>query len=88
MLVENIDYIRATLPNVGGITEMMVGRVMRNALESCPILLADFDRCAGGVPPRSPVPDHGALWRPVDSLFAECLDFKAGKQQTTGPAWV
>lgn len=85
-LVENhdIDYIRATLPNVGGITEMMkiaalcethaVGIIPHF---TGPISTAALVNCLGTF--SGPViMEYNYGGRPIDYL-PECLDFKNGK---------
>ena len=83
-LVENhdIDYIRATLPNVGGITEMMkVAAICEtHSVGIVPHFTGpDFDRGAGGLPfdvLRSR--DHGVQFRRTDdSLPARMPGFQS-----------
>ena len=85
-LVENhdIDYIRATLPNVGGITEMMkiaalcethaVGIVPHF---TGPISTAALVNCLGTFP-GPVIMEYNYGGRPIAHL-PECLDFKNGK---------
>jgi L-alanine-DL-glutamate epimerase-like enolase superfamily enzyme len=88
-LVENhdIDYVRATLPNVGGITEMMkvaalcethaVGIVPHF---TGPVATAALVNCLSTFP--GPVMmEYNYGGRPIDYL-PECLDFKDGKAYT------
>ena len=88
-LVEHhdIDYIRATLPNVGGITEMMkiaalcethaVGIVPHF---TGPVATAALVNCLSTFP--GPVMfEYNYGERPIDYL-PECLDFKQGKLYT------
>jgi L-alanine-DL-glutamate epimerase-like enolase superfamily enzyme len=88
-LVENhdLDYIRATLPNVGGITEMMkiaalcethaVGIVPHF---TGPVSTAALANCLATYP--GPVLfEYNYGERPIDYL-PECLDFKQGKLYT------
>jgi galactonate dehydratase len=88
-LVENhdIDYVRATLPNVGGITEMMkilalcethaVGIVPHF---TGPVSTAALANCLAPYP--GPVLfEYNYGERPIDYL-PECLDFKQGKLYT------
>ena len=88
-LVENhdIDYIRATLPNVGGITEMMkVAAVCETHAVGIvphftgPIATAALANCLAPYP--GPVLfEYNYGERPIDYL-PECLDFKQGKLYT------
>lgn len=85
-LVENhdIDYIRATLPNVGGITEMMkiaalcethaVGIVPHF---TGPVATAALVNCLGTFP-GPVIMEYNYGGRPIEHL-PECLDFKNGK---------
>jgi galactonate dehydratase len=88
-LVENhdLDYVRATLPNVGGITEMLkieaicethaVGIVPHF---TGPIATAALANCLAPYP--APVLfEYNYGERPIDYL-PECLDFKKGKLYT------
>ncbi|HUQ90681.1 MAG TPA: mandelate racemase/muconate lactonizing enzyme family protein [Bryobacteraceae bacterium] len=85
-LVENhdIDYIRATLPNVGGITEMMkIAAICETHAVGIvphftgPIATAALVNCLSTFP--GPVlMEYNYGGRPIDYL-PECLDFKAGK---------
>jgi L-alanine-DL-glutamate epimerase-like enolase superfamily enzyme len=88
-LVENheIDYIRATLPNVGGITEMMkiaalcethaIGIVPHF---TGPVSTAALANCLATYP--GPVLfEYNYGERPIDYL-PQCLDFKQGKLYT------
>jgi len=88
-LVENhdIDYIRATMPNIGGITEMMkieaicethaVGIVPHF---TGPVSTAALANCLAPFP--GPVLfEYNYGDRPIDYL-PECLDFKQGKLYT------
>ena len=88
-LVENhdVDYIRSTLPNVGGITEMMkVAALLRNprgrhrAALHGPIATAALVNCLSTF--SGPVlMEYNYGGRPIDYL-PECLDFKNGKAFT------
>jgi L-alanine-DL-glutamate epimerase-like enolase superfamily enzyme len=88
-LVENhdIDYIRATLPNVGGITEMMkVAAICETHAVGIvphftgPIATAALANCLAPYP--GPVLfEYNYGERPIDYL-PECLDFKQGKLYT------
>jgi L-alanine-DL-glutamate epimerase-like enolase superfamily enzyme len=88
-LVENhdIDYIRATIPNVGGITEMMKIAAMceTHAVGICPhftgpISTAALVNCLSTF--SGPVMmEYNYGGRPIDYL-PECLDFKNGKALT------
>jgi L-alanine-DL-glutamate epimerase-like enolase superfamily enzyme len=85
-LVENhdIDYIRATLPNVGGITEMMkiaalcethaVGIVPHF---TGPVATAALVNCLSTFP-GPVIMEYNYGGRPIEHL-PECLDFKDGK---------
>jgi L-alanine-DL-glutamate epimerase-like enolase superfamily enzyme len=85
-LVENhdVDYIRATLPNVGGITEMMkiaalcethaVGIIPHF---TGPIATAALVGCLGTFP-GPVIMEYNYGGRPISHL-PECLDFKDGK---------
>ncbi len=85
-LVENhdIDYIRATLPNVGGLTEMMkiaalcethaVGIIPHF---TGPVATAALVNCLGTFP-GPVIMEYNYGGRPIDHL-PECLDFKQGK---------
>ena len=85
-LVENhdIDYIRATLPNVGGITEMMkIAAICETHAVGIvphftgPIATAALVNCLGTFP--GPVlMEYNYGGRPL-SYLPECLDFKNGK---------
>jgi L-alanine-DL-glutamate epimerase-like enolase superfamily enzyme len=85
-LVENhdIDYIRATLPNVGGITEMMkiAGMCETHAVGiiphfTGPISTAALVNCLGTFP-GPVIMEYNYAGRPIEHL-PECLDFKSGK---------
>ena len=85
-LVENhdIDYIRATLPNVGGITEMMkiAGMCETHAVGiiphfTGPISTAALVNCLGTFP-GPVIMEYNYAGRPIEHL-PECLDFKNGK---------
>jgi galactonate dehydratase len=89
-LVENhdVDYIRATLPNVGGITEMMKVAAMCETHAvgivphfTGPVATAALVNCLSTFP--GPVMmEYNYGGRPIDYL-PECLEFKAGKAYTT-----
>jgi len=88
-LIENhdIDYIRATLPNVGGITEMMkiaalcethaVGIIPHF---TGPVATAALVNCLSTFP-GPVIMEYNYGGRPINYL-PECLDFKAGKALT------
>jgi galactonate dehydratase len=88
-LVENhdIDYLRATLPNVGGLTEMMkvaalcethaVGIVPHF---TGPVATAALVNCLATFP-GAVLMEYNYGGRPIDYL-PECLDFKNGKAYT------
>jgi L-alanine-DL-glutamate epimerase-like enolase superfamily enzyme len=85
-LVENhdIDYIRATLPNVGGITEMMKIAAMCETHAvgiiphfTGPISTAALVNCLGTFP-GPVIMEYNYGGRPIAHL-PECLDFKNGK---------
>src|ERR1700733_14277 len=88
-LVENhdIDYVRATLPNVGGITEMMKIAAMCETHFigivphfTGPIATAALVNCLSPFP--GPVLfEYNYGERPIDYL-PECLDFKQGRLYT------
>jgi L-alanine-DL-glutamate epimerase-like enolase superfamily enzyme len=88
-LVENhdIDYIRATLPNVGGVTEMMKVAAMCETHSvgivphfTGPISTAALVGCLSTF--SGPViMEYNFGGRPIPYL-PECLDFKAGKAYT------
>jgi len=88
-LVENhdIDYIRATLPNVGGITEMMkIAAICETHAVGIiphftgPVATAALVNCLSTFP--GPVlMEYNYGGRPIDYL-PECLDFKNGKAYT------
>jgi galactonate dehydratase len=88
-LVENhdLDYIRATLPNVGGITEMqkILALCETHAIGIVPHFTGPISTAALAnilAPFPGPVMfefNYGE--RPIDYL-PECLDFKAGKLYT------
>ena len=88
-LVENhdIDYIRATLPNVGGITEMMKIAAMCETHAvgiiphfTGPVATAALVNCLSTFP--GPVMmEYNYGGRPIAHL-PECLDFKNGKAYT------
>ena len=88
-LVENhdVDYIRSTLPNIGGITEMMKAAAICETHAvgiiphfTGPIATAGLVNClstfAGPV-----LMEYNYGGRPIDYL-PECLDFKNGKAYT------
>lgn len=85
-LVENhdIDYIRATLPNVGGITEMMkIAAICETHAVGIiphftgPIATAALVNCLATFP-GPVIMEYNYGGRPISHL-PECLDFKAGK---------
>jgi galactonate dehydratase len=85
-LVENhdIDYIRATLPNVGGITEMMkiAGMCETHAVGiiphfTGPIATAALVNCLSTFP-GPVIMEYNYGGRPINYL-PQCLDFKDGK---------
>lgn len=85
-LVENhdIDYIRATLPNVGGITEMMkIAAICETHAVGIvphftgPIATAALVNCLSTFP-GPVIMEYNYGGRPIDYL-PECLDFKDGK---------
>jgi galactonate dehydratase len=85
-LVENhdIDYIRATLPNVGGITEMMKVAALCETHAvgiiphfTGPVSTAALVNCLGTFP-GPVIMEYNYGGRPIDYL-PECLDFKNGK---------
>ena len=85
-LVENhdIDYIRATLPNVGGITEMMkIAAICETHAVGIiphftgPISTAALVNCLSTFP-GPVIMEYNYGGRPIDYL-PECLDFKNGK---------
>ncbi len=88
-LVENhdIDYIRATIPNVGGLTEMMkVAAICETHSVGIvphftgPVATAALVNCLSTFP--GPVlMEYNYGGRPIDYL-PECLDFKDGKAYT------
>jgi len=85
-LVENhdVDYIRATLPNVGGITEMMKIAAMceTHAVGICPHFTGPIATAALvnslSTFPGPVMMEYNFGGRPIDYL-PECLDFKDGK---------
>ena len=88
-LVENhdIDYIRATLPNVGGITEMMkiAGMCETHAVGiiphfTGPISTAALVNCLSTFP-GPVIMEYNYGGRPIPHL-PECLDFAKGKALT------
>src|SRR4029079_4786553 len=88
-LVENhdIDYIRATLPNVGGITEMMkiAGICETNAVGIIPhfpgpIATAALVNCLSTFP-GPVIMEYNYGGRPIAHL-PECLDWRLGKAYT------
>jgi galactonate dehydratase len=89
VLVENhdIDYIRATLPNVGGITEMMKisGMCETHAVGIVPHFTGPVSTAAlVGCLSTFPGPlmmEYNFGGRPIDYL-PECLDWKDGKAYT------
>ena len=85
-LVENhdIDYIRATLPNVGGITEMMkIAAICETHAVGIiphftgPIATAALVNCLSAFP-GPVIMEYNYGGRPIAHL-PECLDFKNGK---------
>ena len=85
-LVENhdIDYIRATLPNVGGITEMMkIAAICETHAVGIiphftgPISTAALVNCLSTFP-GPVIMEYNYGGRPISHL-PECLDFKGGK---------
>jgi len=85
-LVENhdIDYIRATLPNVGGITEMMKIAAMCETHAvgivphfTGPVATAALVNCLSTFP-GPVIMEYNYGGRPIDYL-PECLDFNNGK---------
>ncbi len=85
-LVENhdIDYIRATLPNVGGITEMMkIAAICETHAVGIiphftgPIATAALVNCLSTFP-GPVIMEYNYGGRPIDYL-PQCLDFKDGK---------
>ena len=88
-LIENhdIDYIRATLPNVGGITEMLKIQALCETHSvgivphfTGPVSTAALANCLAPFP--GPVLfEYNYGERPIDYL-PECLDFKQGKLYT------
>lgn len=85
-LVENhdVDYIRATLPNVGGITEMMkIAAICETHAVGIiphftgPIATAALVNCLSTFP-GPVIMEYNYGGRPIDYL-PECLDFKQGK---------
>jgi galactonate dehydratase len=88
-LVENhdIDYIRATLPNVGGITEMMKIAAMCETHAvgiiphfTGPVATAALINCLSTFPGPLML-EYNFGGRPIDYL-PECLDWKDGKAFT------
>ena len=92
LLVEShdIDFIRATLPNVGGITEMMKIAAMCETHAvgivphfTGPVATAALVNCLSTFP--GPVMmEYNYGGRPIDYL-PECLDFKNGKALMNDP---
>jgi galactonate dehydratase len=88
-LVENhdVDFIRSTLPNIGGITEMMKAAAICETHAvgiiphfTGPIATAALVNCLSTFP--GPVlMEYNYGGRPIDYL-PECLDFKNGKAYT------
>lgn len=85
-LVENhdIDYIRATLPNVGGITEMMkIAAICETHAVGIiphftgPVATAALVNCLSTFP-GPVIMEYNYGGRPI-SYLPECLDFKNGK---------
>jgi L-alanine-DL-glutamate epimerase-like enolase superfamily enzyme len=85
-LVENhdIDYIRATLPNVGGITEMMKIAAMCETHAvgivphfTGPVATAALVNCLSTFP-GPVIMEYNYGGRPIEHL-PQCLDFKEGK---------
>ncbi|MFN7925492.1 MAG: mandelate racemase/muconate lactonizing enzyme family protein [Bryobacteraceae bacterium] len=85
-LVENhdIDYIRATLPNVGGITEMMkIAAICETHAVGIiphftgPVATAALVNCLSTYP-GPVIMEYNYGGRPIEHL-PECLDFKNGK---------
>jgi galactonate dehydratase len=88
-LVENhdIDYIRATIPNVGGLTEMMKIAALCETHSvgiiphfTGPISTAALVNCLSTYA-RPVIMEYNYGGRPIDYL-PECLDFKNGKAYT------
>jgi galactonate dehydratase len=88
-LVEHhdIDYIRATLPNVGGITEMMKIAAICETHDvgivphfTGPIATAALVNCLSTFPGQV-LMEYNYGGRPIDYL-PECLDFRNGKAYT------
>jgi len=88
-LVENhdIDYIRATLPNVGGITEMMkIAAICETHAVGIiphftgPIATAALVNCLSTFP-GPVIMEYNYGGRPIEHL-PQCLDFKNGKAYT------
>jgi len=88
-LVENhdIDYIRATIPNVGGLTEMMkIAAICETHSVGIiphftgPISTAALVNCLSTYS-RPVIMEYNYGGRPIDYL-PECLDFKNGKAYT------
>ena len=86
-LVENhdIDYVRATLPNVGGITEMMkIAAHLRNAFRRHRAAFHRSDRHSGAGELSGHVLGSGADGVQLSGprrcrICPVCLDFKNGK---------
>jgi galactonate dehydratase len=92
-LVENhdIDYIRATLPNVGGITEMMkIAAICETHAVGIiphftgPVATAALVNCLSTFP-GPVIMEYNYGGRPISHL-PECLDFKNGKAYTNDRA--
>jgi L-alanine-DL-glutamate epimerase-like enolase superfamily enzyme len=88
-LVENhdIDYIRATLPNVGGLTEMMkIAAICETHAVGIiphftgPVATAALVNCLSTFP-GPVIMEYNYGGRPIEHL-PECLDFKNGKAYT------
>ena len=95
-LVENhdIDYVRATLPNVGGITEMMkIAAICETHFVGIvphftgPIATAALVNCLGTF--SGPGADGVQLRRPHHSRICRSVSISrtASSTRTTGPAW-
>ena len=91
-LVENhdIDYIRATLPNVGGITEMMkIAAICETHAVGIvphftgPVSTAALVNCLSTFP-GPVIMEYNYGGRPIDYL-PECLDFKNGNVFISAP---
>lgn len=89
-LVENhdVDFIRSTLPNVGGITEMMKAAAICETHAvgivphfTGPIATAALVNCLSTFSGPVMLEEYNWGGRPIDYL-PECLDFKNGKAYT------